>query len=133
MCNVGQARSRQHFIGYFPGKRYVLWANIAQHWLDDIPMQCWKLLGQRCTGFLAIQYCLKGIKTTLNRIFLIQYCLELQGEPYIRFSVQCCPRRYSWENIAQIKTMCNVVREVSNNIVQEKILSSVVLKPMGQH
>ena len=36
------------------------------------------------------------------------------------FPVQCCPRRYSWGNIAQIKTMCSSVQDAPNNIVQEK-------------
>ena len=25
------------------------------------------------------------------------------------FHVQCCPRRYSWDNISQVQTLCSVV------------------------
>ena len=31
------------------------------------------------------------------------------------FPVQCCPRRYSSDNIAQTKTQCSVAREFPNN------------------
>ena len=45
--------------------------------------------------------------------------------------VQYCPRRYSWDNIAQINTLCNFVRAVLsqyrwNNITQIKTLCNVV-------
>ena len=56
-----------------------------QHRLDEIPMQCWEPLLQHCTGFLPMQYFPKSIKTTLNRIFLEQSCLEPQRQLYIRF------------------------------------------------
>ena len=56
-----------------------------QHRLDEIPMQCWEPLLQHCTGFLPMQYFPKSIKTTLNRIFLVQGCLGPQRQLYIRF------------------------------------------------
>ena len=55
----------------------------------------------------------------------MQCCLEPQGFP--------CPRKHSWDNIAQIKTLCSVFWEAPNTIVQEKILYNVVLIPLGQH
>ena len=55
----------------------------------------------------------------------MQCCLKPQGFP--------CPRKHSWDNIAQIKTLCSVFWEAPNTIVQEKILYNVVLIPLGQH
>ena len=49
------------------------------------------------------------------------------------FPMQCCPRRYSWDNIAQMKTLCSVVREATNNIEKEKILCNDVLTLLEQH
>ena len=40
---------------------------------------------------------------------------------------------YSWDNIAQIRFLCNVVQEASDNIAQEKIVFNVVLILLGQH
>ena len=57
--------------------------------------------------------------------------------------------KYSWDNIAQIKTLhsvvqeapnnisqvktlCNVILEVPDNNAQENFLFNVVLKPLGQ-
>ena len=37
-------------------------------------------------------------------------------------------RRYSWHNIAQIKTLCSVVQDAPNNIAPVKALCNVVLK-----
>ena len=33
----------------------------GQHWLDNIPMQCWELLEQHCSGFLHIKCWPKSI------------------------------------------------------------------------
>ena len=98
-------------------------------------MQCYKLLGQHCTGFLSMQCLrqLKTIKTTLNKIF--SYAL-LSGAsrtaPHKVFLVQTWPSRYSWDDIAQIKTLCSVVREAPNNTTQEKILFNIVFISLGQ-
>ena len=40
-------------------------------------------LGQHCTRVLDVQYCPKRIKTTLTDCFLLQCCLEPQGQHYI--------------------------------------------------
>ena len=37
-------------------------------------------------------------------------------------------RRYSWDNIAQIKTLCSVVQEAPNNFAQVNTLCNVVLE-----
>ena len=44
------------------------------------------------------------------------------------FPVQFCPRRYSWDNIAQIKILCSIVQEAPNNIAHVKTLCNVVLE-----
>ena len=41
--------------------------------------------------------------------------------------------QFSWDNIAQVKTLCNVVQEAPENIVQEKIMFNVVLILLEQH
>ena len=51
-------------------------------------------------------------KITLHKVFPVQYGLM----------------RYSWDNIAQIKTLGSVIQEASNNIAQVKTLSNVVLE-----
>ena len=35
--------------------------------------------------------------------------------------------------MAQVKTLCNIAREASDNIALEKILFRVILIPLGQH
>ena len=40
---------------------------------------------------------------------------------------------YSWYNIAQVRALCNIVQEPSENITQEKILFIVVLILLGKH
>ena len=50
----------------------------------------WSLLDNIVQG-LPVQCCSKKIKTTLNRIFLVQCCLEPQGRHFQRYLlVQCC-------------------------------------------
>ena len=41
--------------------------------------------------------------------------------------------QYFRDNIAQIKTLCNVAKEAADNIAQEKVLCSVVLIVLGQY
>ena len=41
--------------------------------------------------------------------------------------------RLSWDNIAQIKTLCSVALEAPNKNTQEKIMFNVVLILLGQH
>ena len=41
--------------------------------------------------------------------------------------------QFSWNNIAQVKTLCNVVQEAPENIAQEKIMFNVVLILLEQH
>ena len=41
--------------------------------------------------------------------------------------------QFSWDNIAQVKTLCNVVQEAPENIAQEKIMFNVVLILLEQH
>ena len=38
---------------------------------------------------------------------------------------------YSWDNITQVHTLCNVVLEAPDNIAQENILFNVVLILLG--
>ena len=41
--------------------------------------------------------------------------------------------KYYWDNIAQVKTLCNVVQEAPDNVAQEKLLFNVVSILLGQH
>ena len=41
--------------------------------------------------------------------------------------------QYFWDNIAKVKTLCNVVQLASDNIAPEKIQFKVVLILLGQH
>ena len=41
--------------------------------------------------------------------------------------------QFFWDNIAQVKTLCNVVQEAPENIAQEKIMFNVVLILLEQH
>ena len=41
--------------------------------------------------------------------------------------------QYSWDKIAQVKSLCNVVQEAPDNIAQEKNLFNVVIILLGQH
>ena len=47
--------------------------------------------------------------------------------------MQCCPRRHSWDNIAIIKILCNVVLEAPDKNALEKILFNIVVILLGQH
>ena len=40
---------------------------------------------------------------------------------------------YSWDNIAQVNSLCNVVQETPANIAQEKFLFIIVLILLGLH
>ena len=48
---------------------------LRQHWAGFIPGFYWMFfvvaLGQHCTRFLPVQYCLKSIKATLNRVLFL--------------------------------------------------------------
>ena len=41
--------------------------------------------------------------------------------------------QYSWDNIAQVNSMCNVVQDTSDNIAKEKLLLNFVLILLEQH
>ena len=87
-----------------------------------------------------------GIKTTLNiKFFLMQCCLEPQEQHYgcscailsqeILLGQYCTDKysQYRWNNITQIKTLCNVVPEAPDNNPQKKLLFNVALICSGQH
>ena len=40
---------------------------------------------------------------------------------------------FSWNNIAQVSTLCNVAQEAPDNTAQEKIMFNVILILLGQH
>ena len=72
----------------------------------------------------------RALRQHLRGVFLMQCCLEPQRQHYKGFSSEIiflC-RRYYWDNIAQIKTLCSVVHEAPNNIAQVKTLCNVVLE-----
>ena len=124
---------RQHWTGFFP-VNYCPEPQ-GQHWLDNIPMQCWELLEQHCSGFLHIKCWPKSIGQYWTGFF--SYAL-LSWDPKTTlhkvFPVQCCSRKwFSWDNIAQIKTLCIVALEAPCINAQEKILFNVVLILLGQY
>ena len=48
--------------------------------------------------------------------------------------MQCCPRRwYSWDNIAQVKSLCSAGFGALDNITHKQILFNVFLIILGQH
>ena len=74
---------RQHWTGFFP-VNYCPEPQ-GQHWLDNIPMQCWELLEQHCSGFLHIKCCAKSIGQYWTGFFHMQCCVKPQGQHCIRF------------------------------------------------
>ena len=73
-------------------------------------------LAQQCTGQHPMQCCAKGSKYDWIR-----------KNSYAIFS------KYSLDNIANVKTLCNVARDAPGNIAYEKILCSFVLILLGQY
>ena len=48
--------------------------------------------------------------------------------------MQCCPRRwYSWDNIAQVKSLCSAGFGALDNITHKQTLFNVFLIILGQH
>ena len=133
-CYVGQAKSRQHFIGYSPAKK------------------CLHALEQHCTSNFLKQYCLTTYVDNFNQAIFLhnvqQYVIftygiftyvnkscsyaVLSGTSKTRlpkvFPVQfvSCPAViriiYPQRNIIQIKTLRSVVQEAPNIITQVKTL-----------
>ena len=86
LCNVGEARSREHFVGNSPAERRL--CVMSQHCTSNFLTQCCfttyldnfdqtiflcnaKSLSDHITqGFYLSHGCPKSIKKTLNRIFL---------------------------------------------------------------
>ena len=58
----------------------------------------------------------------------MQCCLEPQKTTLHKVLQKACPWRYSWDNIAQIKTMRTIVQESPNNISQVEIICNVVFE-----
>ena len=143
---------------------FGLWASIAQvmflHNVVSRHIQTTLVTRSSCAmlshsdniaqGFYLSNGCPKSIKTTLN-INFSNGILPGASKTTLHkvFPVQCCPRRYFWEDIAQIKTLCsviqeapsktavktlcNVVLEAPDNNVQEKVLFVFVLILFVQH
>ena len=74
------------------------------------------LLGQHCTSKNFVQCCSRDSRQHCTGKNPVQYCLK-----------------YSWDSIAQVKTLCNVVQEAPDNIAHEKILLNNVVILLGQH
>ena len=80
-------------------------------------------------AFYLCNDCPKSIKTTVNRIFPDAMLSGVSKTTLHKvFRVQRCPKRYSWDNIAQIKILCSIVKEAPNIIAQVKTLYNVVLE-----
>ena len=77
---------------------------------------CLLVIGQHYTGKNLVQCLSKRLQTTMHR-----------KKPCSMLSY------HSQDNIAQVKTLCNVVLEAPDNNAQEKILFNVVLTFLGQH
>ena len=65
-----------HYLRFF--RCNIVSEVLSQHCSRFFPVQCLSILASRqyCLGFWPVQCCPKSIKTTLNRIFLTQCCLE---------------------------------------------------------
>ena len=150
MCNVSSGRSRQHCIGcLFSCKNMFLrpWTNIAwviflcnvvlgvfkQHWLDNSPMHYCSSMVNRSFQRLYSSWKLSvSPGTTLDRKKSCPMLSKrLQTILHRKNPVKCCLKQYFWDNIPQVKTLCNVQQEAPENNAQEKILFNVVLILLG--
>ena len=70
LCNVVPRVLRQHWTSFFQ-------CNVV-----------WSCMDNMAQGFFSyfVQCCPKRIKTTLKKVFLVQCCLQNQGQHYIGFS-----------------------------------------------
>ena len=90
------------------------------------------LLGQQCTAENTMQYCLRGFKKNCVGKNPVQCFLNTLGATLNRSNLYAMLSKrllttlhkkksrpllpsYSWENIAELKTHCNVVREAPDN------------------
>ena len=120
LYNVCPGRSKQHSIAYFPVKRWLC------------------ALGQHCTGKNLMQYCPWGSsqqckeKNLFNVALILfrQHCtVKNPTQRCLWGSRQHCTRKnpfqYSRDDIAQVKTLSNVIREAPDNMAHEKILHNI--------
>ena len=113
LCNFDTGRSRKHYICYFPAKT------------------CMCALRQLCTSNFFVQYCLRRIWTTLTRQY--SYAMLSQHGQYnvvqviLHIKVVCQPQT----NIAQVKTLCNVILDTLDNNVLEKNTVQCCLNTLG--
>ena len=77
------------------------------------------VLGQHCIVKNPMQYCLRGSRQHVIKKFLCKFTLTLLTTLHKKKS-NAMLSKYSWVNIAQLKTLCNFVRESPDNIALKK-------------
>ena len=75
------------------------------------------VLKQHCRRSCPVQCCPMSIKTTLNRIFLVQCCLEPHGQHYIGFPLCYVVPGVLRQHIQDF-LLCNVVWSLRDNIAR---------------
>ena len=99
-------------------------------------MQCYlRCSRQHCIRKNPVQCCLNNtLGTTLHRSKSYAMLSERHfRKPCIRKNPIQCRSNTLDDNIAQVKILCNLVRDTPDNISIKKILFNVVLILLGQH
>ena len=113
--------------------------NVFQECLDNIAqgkilfIVVLILLGHHCTGKNFAQCCPRVSRKHCTGKNPVKCCLNTLGTTLFREKSFSMLYLYSWDTIAQVKTLRNVVQESPENIAQEEIVFNVVLILLGQH
>ena len=101
----------------------VLWANIAQIILCNVV--------QEAPGNIAVQILFNDVLTILKRHGTgknpVQSCRRGSRQHHTGKKSCSVLSWHSWDNMVQVKNLCNVVQEVPDNIAQENILFNIFL------
>ena len=108
--------------------------HLGQHCTGQNSIQCCLLTGFRQHGIRKnpVQSCLNTLGTTLHRPWPYPLISE-KFQSTMRKKKSCAKLSYySWDNIAQLKILCNVAQKAPDNFVSEKSLCNAVLIILGQ-
>ena len=101
---------------------------LRRDWTGAFLIQCCLEHLGHCVGFCLVQCCPKSIKTTFNRIFVMQWCLKHLGQHCIGFwPVQCCPKSIN-TTLNRIFSYAILSWGISDNIAWSFDLLNVVLR-----
>ena len=149
MCNVFLILLGQHWTGQNP-MQFCLRGSI-QYCIRKNPVQCClNILGTILHRSKVCAMLSEKLQTTLHKkkilcnIILIPLGQLHTTKPYAMLSERVQTALYkkrscailfqfSWDNIAQVKNLWNVVWEALDNFAQEKILWNAILMLLGQH